>query len=45
MRDFLNLIAFTVIKKYDKSGVIPISALFDPIYHVACRKVLWNATF
>ena len=42
---FLNLTAFTVINKYRKSGVIQISALFDPIYYVACRRVLWNATF
>ena len=42
---FSNLIAFTVINKYRKSGVIQISALFDPIYHVDCRRVLWKTTF
>ena len=29
---FSNLITFTVINEYGKSGVIQISALFDPIY-------------
>ena len=43
--NFSNLIAFTVINKCGKSSVIQISALFDPIYHVAFRRVFWNATF
>ena len=42
---FSNLIAFTMISKSGKSSVIQISALFDPIYHVTCWKVLSNATF
>ena len=42
---FSNLIASTVISKYRKSFLIEISALFNPIYHVACRRVLWGATF
>ena len=42
---FSNLIPCTVINKYGKSGAIQISALFDPIYHIVCRRVLWNATF
>ena len=33
------------MNKYSKSGVIKTSAVFDPIYHVACRKVPWNVTF
>ena len=37
---FPILNAFTVITKYGKSGVIQILAMFDPIYHVACRRVL-----
>ena len=44
-RNFSNLIVFTVINESGKSGAIQISALFDPIYYVACRRVLWNATF
>ena len=34
-----------MISSYVKSSDIQISALFDPIYHVACQTVLWNATF
>ena len=41
---FSSLVAFTVINKYGESGVIQISALFDPIYHVACRGILSNTT-
>ena len=37
---FSNLVAFAVINKYGKSGAIQISALFDPIYHVACGRFL-----
>ena len=37
---FSNLIACTVINKHGKSGVIQISALFDPIYHFTCPKPL-----
>ena len=44
-REFSNLLAFKVINKYCKIGVIQISALFDLIYHVACQRVLWNTTF
>ena len=32
--------ALRVINKSGKSGVIQISALFDPIYYVASRSVL-----
>ena len=35
-----------MINKYDKSGVIYILTMFDPIYHVACKylskNVFWN---
>ena len=37
--------ALTLINKYGESGVIQISALFDPIYHVAFRRVFRNGTF
>ena len=41
LRDTLpNLIALRVINKYVKSVAIQILALFDPIYDVACRRVL-----
>ena len=42
---FSNLMSFKVINKYGKMCVIQISAVFDPIYHVDCRRVSWNATF
>ena len=42
---FLHLIAFKVVNKYGNSGVIYISALFDPIYHYTCQRVSQKATF
>ena len=34
-RDLFNWIAFTVINKYAKGGVVQISTVFWPVYHVA----------
>ena len=40
LRDtFCNLIAFTVNNKYGKGGVVQITAVFDPLDHVACQRV------
>ena len=40
-----NSLTFTMIIKYGKGAVIKIESVFGPVYHVACRGVLWNATF
>ena len=48
-RDFFNLsclwFVFTGINKYGKGGVVQLRTLFQLVYHVTCRKVLWNVTF
>ena len=31
---------FTVINKYDKGAVVQIATVFEPIWHVVCRRVL-----
>ena len=41
-RDFSNSTALTVINKYGKGGVVQISTVFGPLYHVAFRKVHLN---
>ena len=37
---FSNSLAFTVINKYGKGGVVDVSTVFGPNYHLACRRVL-----
>ena len=37
---FCKSIAFTVINKYGKGGVLDISTKFEHIYHVAFRRIL-----
>ena len=43
--DFFQLNELTVINKYGKGAVVQIATLFEPVYHVACGRVLWNAFF
>ena len=31
--------------KYDKGAAVMIWKVFEHVYHVACRRVLWNGTF
>ena len=31
--------------KYGNSAVVQIATVFEPFYHVACQRVLWNRTF
>ena len=42
---FSNGISFAVINHYDKSAVMQISAVLGHVYHVACRRVVWNRIF
>ena len=37
---FSDSVAFTVLNKYDNRAVVEISAVFGPIYHVACPRLL-----
>ena len=41
---FYNSIIFAVIKKYDKAAVVQ-NVMVEPIYHGACRRVLWRGSF
>ena len=41
---FYNSIIFAVIKKYDKAAVVQ-NVMLEPIYHGACRRVLWRGSF
>ena len=34
-----------MITKYGNGAVVQIATLFEPVYHVACEKVVWNGTF
>ena len=34
-----------MISKYDDSAVVEIATVFEPVYHVACQRVLRNGTF
>ena len=43
--DFCNSITFKVITQDDKVALINIESVFRPVYHVACRDVLSNASF
>ena len=38
-------IAFREINKNGKGAVLQISTDFRPVYHVSCRRILWNRTF
>ena len=42
---FSDSITFTMIPKYCNGSVIQIATVFEPVYHVACQRVLWNGTF
>ena len=42
---FSNSINLAVINKYDKGAVLPISTVLGRVYHVACRRNVWNGTF
>ena len=42
---FLTRIAFTVFNEHGKGSVIQLWTVFQPVYHVTCRRVLWNETF
>ena len=42
---FFNSFDFAVINEYDKSAVMQIWTMLRHVYHVACRRVLWNGTF
>ena len=41
---FYNLITFTVSNKYGMGAVVEIETVFQSVYHVAFRGVLWNET-
>ena len=43
--NFFDSSTFKVITKYDKGAVAQITTVFEPVYHVACQRVLWNGTF
>ena len=34
-----------MITKYGNGAVIQIATVFEPVYHVAFQRVLWNGTF
>ena len=42
---FSNLTDLAMINEYEKSAVMQISTVLWHVYHVACPKVLSNATF
>ena len=42
---FSNSIDLPMIKEYDKSVVMHIWAVLGHVYHVACRRVLWNTIY
>ena len=42
---FFNSIDLAVINQYDESAVMQISTVLGHVYHVACQRVLSNATF
>ena len=44
-KTFSNSIDLAVINEYDRDAVIQISTVVPVVYHVACRRVLWNGTF
>ena len=34
-----------MISKYDNSAAVEIATVFEPVYHLACERVLSNGTF
>ena len=42
VRTFFGSIAFTVINMYVKGSVIQTPTVFGPVYHIVCRRVVWN---
>ena len=44
-RDFFQLSWVGSDQEYDKIDVIQIWTVLGHVYHVACRRVLWNGTF
>ena len=42
---FFNSIDLAVINQYDEGAVMQISTVLGHVYHVACQRVLSNATF
>ena len=43
--DFSTWISFTGTNKYGKGAAVQLWTVFWPVYHVTCRRVLWNGTF
>ena len=41
----MDSIAFQMKSKYGSSANVQIATVFEPFYHVACQRVLWNRTF
>ena len=44
-RNFFDSMALPFINKYCTGGVVQISTVLGPAYHVAFRKVIWISTF
>ena len=42
---FSNLVDLAVMNEYDKGAVMWISTVLGHVYHVACRRVVWNRIF
>ena len=38
-------ISSAAYSEYDKGAVMRISTVLGHVYHVACRRILWNGTF
>ena len=43
--NIFDWITFTVTNKYGKGAFSQISTVFSLVYHVTCRRVIWNGTF
>ena len=44
-RHFFNSIDLAVLNECDKDAVMQILTVLGQVYHIACRRVLWNGTF
>ena len=42
---FSNSVDLAVMNEYDKGAVMWISTVLGHVYHVACRRVVWNRIF
>ena len=42
---FSNSIDLEMINEYDQDAVMQFSTVFEHVYNVACRRILWNGTF